>query len=674
MGSHSQPLESDAAGASWHDIEDLLDQIARTSKSTVSAAAFYRQLLDRLVPAIGVSGGAIWTSTRPTELCLEYQVDLAAARPADGSDYLSCHQALVEDVLRSAQPRLAPPRSGGSPDDAHGNPTDCWLILHPLGAGMPTSGVIELVQQRGMTVAEGRGYLRVLAAAVELTDDFHRNRELLDLRQREQAWGQHERFAQRVHRSLDADQTAFLIANEGRRVLGCDRVSVLTRHGTKCRAAAISGVDSIDRRAKVVRLLESLATSCLAGEDPLWYCDGSADIPGEIERPLQAYLDESQARVLSIVPLYEPASDAESGPPRATGVLVAEQFQASAADQELRQHVTAIAGHCGVALSNALVHSRLPLARLGRMLAKVHWLTQARQLPKTLLALATIAATVAALSLIPADFDIEARGELQPERRRDVFASDDGVVSELRVDHGQAVRADEALVVLRKPELDLEFRRVAGEMQTAQKKLAAVQAERLTNAPQGPETRRNIHQLTADEEELKELLKGLAEQHEILERQRNDLILRGPIDGQALTWNLKQSLEARPVQRGQSLLTVADLDGPWVLELHLPDYRTGHVLTARDELKRYLDVSFALSADPGTVYQGRIADVALATELDETNGATVLVTVDFDRRDVQGLRPGATVIAKIHCGRRASAMCGCTICSKPFNLAGGGKP
>lgn len=105
------------------------------------------------------------------------------------------------------------------------------------------------------------------------------------------------------------------------------------------------------------------------------------------------------------------------------------------------------------------------------------------------------------------------------------------------------------------------------------------------------------------------------------------------------------------MQRGQSLLTVADLDGPWVLELHLPDYRTGHVLTVRDELKRYLDVSFALSADPGTVYQGRIADVALATELDETNGATVLVTVDFDRRDVQGLRPGATVIAKIHCGR-----------------------
>jgi multidrug efflux pump subunit AcrA (membrane-fusion protein) len=653
MSSHSLPLESDATGASWHEIEELLDQIARVSKSAVSAGEFYRLLLDRLVPAIGASGGAIWTSARAGELCLEYQIDLAAAGPASGSDFLSCHQALVEDALRTAQPRVTPPHSGETADDPRGNPTDCWLIFHPLGAGMPKSGAIELVQRRGMTAAEGRGYLRVLAAAVELTDDFHRNRELVELRQREQIWGQYELFAQRVHRSLDVDQTAFMIANEGRRVIGCDRVSVLIRHGAKCRAAAISGVDTLDRRAKVVRRLEQLAASCVAGEDPLWYCDGSADIPIEIERPLEAYLDESQARVVSIVPLCEPAIEGDHRPERVIGVLVAEQFQVSPSDTELRQRVTAIAPHCGVALSNALVHSRLPLARLGRMLAKVQWLTRARQLPKTLLVLVLIAATVAALSLVPADFDIEARGELQPKLRRDVFASNDGVVSELRVDHGQAVHADEPLVVLRKPELDLEFRRVAGEMQTAAKKLAAVQAERLENAPQTPETRRNLHQLTADEEELKELLKGLGEQHDILERQQRDLVVRGPIDGQALTWNLKQLLEARPVQRGQTLLTVADLDGPWVLELHLPDDRTGHVLAARDELKRDLEVSFALTAEPGIVYQGRIADVALATELDETTGPTVLVTVDFDRGDVQGLRPGATVIGKIHCGRRA---------------------
>jgi hypothetical protein len=31
----------------------------------------------------------------------------------------------------------------------------------------------------------------------------------------------------------------------------------------------------------------------------------------------------------------------------------------------------------------------------------------------------------------------------------------------------------------------------------------------------------------------------------------------------------------------------------------------------------------------------------------------VLVTVDFDKQDVAGLRPGATALARVHCGRRS---------------------
>ena len=219
---------------------------------------------------------------------------------------------------------------------------------------------------------------------------------------------------------------------------------MLTYQGGKCRAVAISGVDALDRRAKVVRTLEQLATRSVAGGEPLWYCDGIADMPEEIERPLQAYLDESHARVVAIVPLDEPRDEADDRPPRVIGALVAEQFQSFASDAELRERTAAATDHCAVALNNALTHSHLPLASVGRMLSRVRWLTQARQLPKTVLAAAAIAAVIAALALIPADFNIETKGELQPAVRRDVFASDDGVVSELLVDHGQAVKAARA--------------------------------------------------------------------------------------------------------------------------------------------------------------------------------------------------------------------------------------
>ena len=45
--------------------------------------------------------------------------------------------------------------------------------------------------------------------------------------------------------------------------------------------------------------------------------------------------------------------------------------------------------------------------------------------------------------------------------------------------------------------------------------------------------------------------------------------------------------------------------------------------------------------------------VAKSARLDETNSQSVLVTVSFDREQLDGLRPGASVTAKIDCGHRS---------------------
>jgi multidrug efflux pump subunit AcrA (membrane-fusion protein) len=653
MGSHSLPVESDPANPDWHAIEDVLDELAEVARSAQSDGAFYRLLLDRVVAAAGVSGGAVWTAGHAGELQLDYQIGLVDSPGAPQEKLLAQHQDAVEEVLRGDQPRFVPLHADNASTAGAGGGNECWALLDRFRIGPLASGVIELVQRRALTATQRGGYLRLLAAMVELADDFHRNRELGNLRQREQARGALDRFALRAHRSLDAGETAYLIANEGRHVIGCDRLSVLLRSGRTYFVAAMSGVDVLERRSKLVRTLERLVAPCMAGGDPLWYCDGSADMPDQIEGPLHAYLDESHARVLAIVPLREAESDIDRQPGRIVGALVAEQLQTTPRDAELREGLAIVAKHSAVALANAVEHSHMPLARVGRLLARVRWLAEARQLPKTVPVLVAICAVVAGLTFIPADFNIASKGELQPAIRRDVFASDDGVVSRLLVDHGEPVRAEQPLVMLRQPQLDLELRRVGGEIQTARKKLAAVQAERLTNPRNGAKSGRDTHQLTADEEELKELLNGLDQQRAVLEQQRDDLVIRSPIDGETLTWNLRELLEARPVERGQALLTVADLKGPWIVELCVPDHRTGHVLAAREALKPDLDVSFALASEPGTEYAGRVSEVALSSDVDETTGPNVLVTVEFDRSQVAGLRPGATVLAKVDCGRRA---------------------
>jgi multidrug efflux pump subunit AcrA (membrane-fusion protein) len=650
MGFQSLPVDSDPGHPDWRQIEELLDELAEVAKSTLSPGEFYRLTLDRMIPASGASGGAIWSSARCGELRLDYQLNLNGTPGPLESGVLVQHQSLVEQVLHSARPSIVP-LARHAVEHSGAEQAAGWAVLHPFHIGPQTSGVVELIPCRAGTAAERQGYARLAAALVELAEDFHRARELGRLRQREQDRDELERFALRAHRSLDTAETAFVIVNEGRRAIGCDRLSVLERMGRKYQTAAVSGVDALDRRGKLIRALERLVERSAAHGEPQWYCDDSGDLPDEIEQPLQSYLDESHARSVAIVPLFGPggADEARS----IVGVLVAEQFCSTARDAELRERLAAVAGHSGVALANAQSHTHQPLARLSRALHRVRWLAEPRQLPKTLLVLGALAAAVAALTFVPADFAMEARGELQPAVRRDVFATDDGVVSELLVRQGQAVRAGDSLLVLRKAALDLELRRVAGEIQTAEKKLAAVQAERLSNARTTDDPRRDAHQRTADEEELKAQLAGWTHERAILEDQRKDLVVRSPIAGQPLTWNLQELLEARPVERGQALLTMADLDGPWVAELRLPDHRTGHLLAARDGLKPDLDVSFALASDPGVEYQGRVADVALSTEMDEADNPSVLVTVAFDRENVAGLRPGATVLARIHCGRRA---------------------
>jgi hypothetical protein len=106
------------------------------------------------------------------------------------------------------------------------------------------------------------------------------------------------------------------------------------------------------------------------------------------------------------------------------------------------------------------------------------------------------------------------------------------------------------------------------------------------------------------------------------------------------------------VARGQSLLSLADDAGSWVVELLVPDRYAGDVLTARRERSEPLEVDFVAATHPETVYRGRVVRIAEATETDPTLGVVVRTTVAVDRNAIaaEQLRPGAAVTARILCG------------------------
>ena len=151
---------------------------------------------------------------------------------------------------------------------------------------------------------------------------------------------------------------------------------------------------------------------------------------------------------------------------------------------------------------------------------------------------------------------------------------------------------------------------------------------------------------------MRALLDSLKRKLEIRESQRELLTVNSPISGEVMTWNLAERLRSRPVQRGQLLLDVAKLDGPWTLELNLPDRRIAHVLRADKVSDEPLRVTFLLASQTAKTYSGRVVKLAKATRVDPEIGQNLLVTVEFDPTEVEFRKPGSVVQAKIHCGKK----------------------
>lgn len=635
------------------EIDDLLEELTRLTRSAQTPAEFHRELLDRALRALGASAGAFWVLESPGNWRPQVRIDQSGGTFAEVLQRTAPHAALLQAVADSGAPRLVLPglsEAGGAAQ----NPTDLLLLLCPVASRSQAEsiGVLEVGQRSGASPSTQQGYLRLLAALCDLAGDFH-ERELLRVWQdRAERLVSFEQFAELAHASLDRRSTAAAIANEGRRLTQSDRVSVAEFRGGSCRILAVSGQEQVDRRANTVRRLEDLARAVLLAGQPLWYDGRPAQWPPQVSGPLQKYLDDSHSKTLALVPLPPAADDAEVSTP-SVGALIVEQFAAEGLDEAGRERIATVSRQGGRALANAVEHETLPLFPLLNALQKLRWLTRARQLPRTLLVLAALAAAAAALALIPADFTVSGEGTLQPEIRREVFAGSDGLVAEVLTDHGRECRQGDTLAVLTRSQLDFESSRVQGELQTAAKRLAGVAAARLDARPQTALDREKYNELAAEEEELKELLANLEEQQALLRRQKDELLVRSPIDGQVITWNVRELLESRPVQRGQALLSVADLGGPWVLEIKVPDDRVGHLLEARRAQQDPLDVSFVLATEPGTTFKGQLKQVAMATQVERDQPAHVLVTVAFDRAQVSQLRPGATAIPRIQCGRRA---------------------
>jgi multidrug efflux pump subunit AcrA (membrane-fusion protein) len=631
-------------------IRGLVNEISQLAKSGLEPREYYAEFLNRVVQALAAQGGVVWTSADGRRLDLTYQINLQTTGLIGDQAGQIRHGRVLQQVMESGEGLLVAPHSGSGDANDAGNPTDFLLVLAPLKVDQECRGVVEVFQRAGARLSTQRGYLQFLLRMCELAGDYLKTRQLRQFSDRQLLWTQLETFTRMVHATLDPTETAFTIANEGRRLIECDRVSVAIRKGRKCYVTAISGQDTFDKRSNTVALLNHLTTAVAKTGEPMWYTGDTTDMPPQVEEAVQAYVDDSHSKTVAVLPLHPPSLDDEPSPrAEPIGALVVEQIENARPREGMQQRVDVVAQHSSMALANALEHHNLFLMPLWRLLGRARWVVQARTLPKTVTVVVAALILIGAMFVIPADFELEGKGTLWPATRRDVFASQDGTVTKLNVKHGGMVKADEVVAELRNSELAVKIEGILGETKESREKILNFNSMLLGPRLTETEKRQISGNIQAEEEKLNSLKQQLA----ILREEQKDLLVKSPIDGQVITWDVENKLKSRHVKRGQVMMQVADPNGPWELEVLMPEDRMGHIAQARHDLGDPLTLKYILATDPDTEHVGKVTEIHSAAEVRGEEGNTVVLRVDIDKNDLKDLRPGATVTARVYCGRRA---------------------
>ncbi|MGO9114969.1 MAG: protein kinase domain-containing protein, partial [Thermoguttaceae bacterium] len=287
-----------------------------------------------------------------------------------------------------------------------------------------------------------------------------------------------------------------------------------------------------------------------------------------------------------------------------------------------------------------------------------------RRHPLLIASALVVVAAILFLAFCPAALEIQGKGTLEPVNRKDICAGIEGQIHEFGTDihgkpieHGSWVKKGQLLLKLRNPALNAEKAEIDGQLIIDGQHVRDIQHELSTSGPTIKRTDRE--QLERQLTEAERKLKSLQAQAEIVNARMADLELYSPIDGQIVTWDLNNRLEGRPVQQGQALLRVANPNGDWELDLHMPEDCMDCIVRAKrlaDERNEQLPVEYIMATEPATVLKGTVKEIKnSAAVLEKDDGNVVVIKVAVSKQDINRANPreGTTVTAKVHCGRRS---------------------
>jgi multidrug efflux pump subunit AcrA (membrane-fusion protein) len=474
-------------------------------------------------------------------------------------------------------------------------------------------------------------------------------------------------------------ETAYAVVNDGKRLVACDRLTVALKIGGRTMVEAVSGQEVVEQRSNLVRELTRLCKVVIRSGEDLVYTGNTDGLAPDIRDALEMYVDESGSKVVVVTLLHKPEA-IETGPETKVkdkvpfGCLVAEQIGDELAPTDMHARTEVVSRHASTALFNSQEHHKIFLKPLFKALGSPWRMLRGRTLAKIGAALAVALAVIAAMAFVPCTLTIEGHGSLLPEARQKIYAPVAGIVGEVLVDHDARVKKGDILAKLDSFELQKELKQLFLDNTKALSQMNSleIQAQKLNSSQENQEQL----QVRAQQAEARITAKYTREQIEILNDQIESMNIRSPQDGIITTWEAKKNLLGRPVEIGTELLQVAATDGDWIMEVEVPDDDMGPILAAHSKLEKEiaegkkkvgttLPAYFVPMTGPETLYEGYVVRIApgaetMAESEQYKNRHIVKVTVGFSdavrkdylaRNQIDEMRPGAEVRARVDCGR-----------------------
>ena len=664
-------------------VRTLARQVELGARSDVAPEQFFAKLLDVLRECLSAPAAAVWTLDAGA-VTLAHERGLGEAGFLDVPRPERAIGPLISSTLATGESSA---KDGSDPGEKL--PTAHLYLTAALVTEGTPSGALQVLQRADTPAPSRAGFLQFVEelaghASEFLTRQKSRARQGGDLAAGN-FWGEFEKAVLLLQRARGVKDVAGVAVNESRRLLDVDRVSLIRRRGRKFPVEAVSGQDTVHKRANLIRRASRLAKAVMRTREPLLFTgghrgtggltgasggafsaaaakgDGETELPPQISEPLSAFLEESGSRMVAIVPLF--AADRDLGkedlppderhrrkPPEVLGALIVEQIGESRLAPGLTAKLDLLNDHVAAALQTAREDERIflrgPLRVLGRASEYLH----GRKLVKTLAIGGALAALALSLWLVPYPYRVTGEGVLVPAEQRRVFAPFDGEVIAVLVEGGDRVAAGDPLLRMRNVDLVEE---VAGttvtisEKQTEARSLGA-QADAADRRGDEAEATR----LRSERDVVEVELAGLVERLERLKEREAKSVVRSPLSGTVATFQLERLLRDRPVGRGEVLLEVMDDQGPWRLELAVADTRAGHLddaIAERDGAA--LPISFVVASDPEVTFPATLTRIVDRAEPDQELGNVLKVYASLDDRDaLKQPRIGTEVTAKIDCG------------------------